>query len=167
MQAMFVPELTDTRFVIKPGSIEIAKKAASKHDEFMDKTEITDYESIIGLDYPLKIGITCREALMSIRSTTEKDKNLFVAVDEMWGGVVRIAYKSKFEEEARSLISVLPIYLDFMIGRQVWIWFTEDSRELQQSFTTRNIQFPVSFFFFALFLFCSMFPFPPLLSVYL
>ena len=74
MQAMFVPELTDTRFVIKPGSIEITKRAASKHDEFMGKTEYTDYESITGLDtdyesitgldYPLKNGMTCREALM-------------------------------------------------------------------------------------------------------
>ena len=81
---MFVLELTDTRFVIKPGAIEIAKRAASKHDEFMGKRDYTDYKSITGLDYPLKNGMTCREALMTICSATDTDKNLLVAVDEMW-----------------------------------------------------------------------------------
>ena len=66
MQAMFVPDLTDTRFVIKPGSIDIAKKAASKHDDFMENILTTDYESIVGLDFPIGDGTTCREALMSV-----------------------------------------------------------------------------------------------------
>ena len=71
---------------------------------------------------------------MTIRSATDTDKNLFVVVDEMWDGTVRLAYKSKFEDEARSLVSVLPIYLDFKIGNQIWVWFTEDTRKLQQSY---------------------------------
>ena len=69
---------------------------------------------------------------MSIWSATDKDKNLFVAVEEMWDGTVRMAYKTKFEDKAGTLISVLPIYLEYKIGGQAWDWFLEDTRELQQ-----------------------------------
>ena len=89
----------------------MAAKAQSKHENFVNKTSTAIGYTIIGLDYYIEdYKVTLRQAIMSIRSTTEPEYNLFTAVDDMsYSNKVVFAFRKSFEAEAAAAIPGLPL----------------------------------------------------------
>ena len=105
----------------------MAAHAVLKHDKFMNKTMVVPSEYVAGLDYPVNIPgqgeLTLREAIMSIRSSSDPTRNLFAAVDESYNQQqVNFAYKTALDEEARPMVVGLPLYLEYVLGPRIWNW---------------------------------------------
>jgi hypothetical protein len=103
----------------------------SKQQRFNDKTQTARNFTIIGLDYMCPdLDVTLREVIMGLRSSSEPDRNLFVAVDQMSNYTsVILAFHEDFEQEALTAIPALPIILEAKLGPHVWQWFNEDARD--------------------------------------
>ena len=114
----------------------MAAKAQSKHENFLKKTSTAVGYTIIGLDYYIEdYQVTLRQAIMSIRSTTEPDYNLFTAVDDMsYSNCVVFAFRKSFEAEAAAAIPGLPLILEGYYGHKVWTWFSEEAKQETEAF---------------------------------
>ena len=114
----------------------MAAKAQSKHENFLKKTSTAVGYTIIGLDYYIEdYQVTLRQAIMSIRSTTEPDYNLFTAVDDMsYSNRVVFAFRKSFEAEAAAAIPGLPLILEGYYGHKVWTWFSEEAKQETEAF---------------------------------
>ena len=129
-QARFIPNPLDSRFITTVQARQMAAKAQSKHENFVNKTSTAIGYTIIGLDYYIEdYEVTLRQAIMSIRSTTEPEYNLFTAVDDMsYSNKVVFAFRKSFEAEAAAAIPGLPLILQGYYGLKVWTWFTEEAK---------------------------------------
>ena len=62
----------------------MAAKAQSKHENLINKTSTAIGYTIIGLDFYIEdYQETLHQDIMSVRSTTEPDYNLFTTIDDM------------------------------------------------------------------------------------
>ena len=132
LQARFIPNGGDTRFLITARKERLAKKAVSKQELFARQTVIARNVHLLALDWPLESlqGKTCREMVMSIRSKSFPDRNLFVSVAEFpWQSGVCFCFEKSLASEARSVISALPLVLEsFTGGTHIWTWFADAAR---------------------------------------
>ena len=135
-QARFIPNPLDSRFITTVQARQMAAKAQSKHENFIKKTSTAIGYTIIGLDYYIEdYQITLRQAIMSIRSTTEPEYNLFTAVDDMtYSNKVVFAFRKSFEAEAAAAIPGLPLILQGYYGLKVWTWFSEEAKDETEAY---------------------------------
>lgn len=132
VQARFIPDVTDTRFIRTGDSVLAYTNSLKKHVKFMKGTKTHQSYNIIELDHVIdNVGMTLREATMHIFSASHPNWNLFVAVDtSFFGDCVNFAFREELEEEAMNMISALPLFLEASLGHQsVWNWFTRDARD--------------------------------------
>jgi hypothetical protein len=132
VQARFIPNVGDTRFIKTPKSLLAYTNSLKKHLKFMNSTETSPCYTIIEIDhFNPRVGMTLREAIMHIFSAQKPDCTLFVAVDTNYNGAyVQFAYRQELSGEAAIMISGLPLFLEAHLGhRLVWDWFTSDARE--------------------------------------
>ena len=110
----------------------MAAKAQSKHENFVNKTSTAIGYTIIGLDYYIEdYEVTLRQAIMSIRSTTEPKYNLFTAVDDMsYSNKVVFAFRKSFEAEAAAAIPGLPNF-------EIWLSIFANDTQCHQPFLTK------------------------------
>ena len=97
----------------------------------MDTTKTHPCHTIIELDhYHPKVGMTLRQAIMHIFSSSRPSWNLFVAVDtSYYGDSVLFAFRDEVADKATNMISFLPIFLEAATGKSaVWDWFTTEAR---------------------------------------
>jgi hypothetical protein len=104
----------------------------------MNSTTMTSCHTIIELDhFNPDVGMTLRQAIMSIFSSSGNNCTLFVAVDlSYYGDCVNFAYCEDLENEAITMISALPLFPYASLGRQfIWNWFTSDARPESSYYT--------------------------------
>ena len=140
--ARFIPDTTDTRFIRTPSAVLAHRNSLLKHMKFMHSTKVASSQNIIELDHRNpRLRMTLRQAIMHIFSPTQRNSNLFVAVDlSYYGDSVLFAFRTELEEEAMNMISALPMFLEATTGHQaVWNWFTKDAR-LEAAYHTWDMQ---------------------------
>ena len=132
----FVPNIMDDRFIITANMRKKVLASIQKQKKFHASVETTKNYTILGLDYfDPKIGKTLRQILMGIRSTTQPDRNLFLAVDAFHTGeTITFLFKNDLAHEANTLIPALPLFLEFKFGERIWNWFSEDAVLLTEGF---------------------------------
>jgi hypothetical protein len=138
VQARFIPNVYDARFIRSPDSLLSHTNSLKKHVKFMNSTTMTSCHTIIELDhFNADVGMTLRQAIMSIFSSSGNNCTLFVAVDlSYYGDCVNFAYREDLENEAITMISALPLFLYASLGRQsIWNWFTSDARHEASYYT--------------------------------
>ena len=130
-QARFIPNPLDSRFITSVQARAMAAKAQSKHETFIKKTSTGVGYNIIGLDYYIEdYQVTLRQAIMSIRSASEPDFNLFTAVDDMnYSNNVTFAFRKTLESEALAAIPGLPLILEGHYGPKIWTWFAQSAQD--------------------------------------
>jgi hypothetical protein len=131
IQARFVPYTLDSRFITTLKTAQNVERMKSKQKRFNDRTSTARNFTIIGLDYECPdLGVTLREVLMGLRSSSQPDKNLFVAVDQMtnYSSVV-MAFHEDLEQEATTVIPALPIIIEAKFGPSAWTWFNKEAKE--------------------------------------
>jgi hypothetical protein len=137
VQARFIPNVGDTRFIKTSASLLAYTNSLKKHIKFMNSIETSACHTIIEIDhFNPQVNMTLREAIMHIFSSKKPDCTLFVAVDTSYNGDhVQFAYRQELQREAAIMISGLPLFLDLHLGhRSVWNWFTSDAREATANF---------------------------------
>ena len=77
-----------------------------------------------------ELGVTLRQAIMHIRSTTQ-NWNLFVAVDKSYNGwCINFAFRKELKVEAKNMVAALPLFLEKGFGSsKIWGWFTREARD--------------------------------------
>jgi hypothetical protein len=65
---------------------------------------------------------------MGMRSSKSPDSALFTSVKDDGGTRVTFTFHKRFEEEARHMVTVLPIMLHHIYGPRVWSWFTDEAK---------------------------------------
>jgi hypothetical protein len=136
-QARFIPDVTDSRFIRTPESVLAYSNSQKKHIQFMKSTSTHSYFNIIELDHYLpRHNMTLREAITHIFSVSKSSWPLFVAVDTSFNGDrVNFAFRTELYDEAITMISALPIFLEAHLSSAAWNWFTRDARNDAQDFT--------------------------------
>jgi hypothetical protein len=94
-------------------------------------------DTIAGLHYHVpEIGYTLCQVHMSMRSASNPETQLFMAVDErMWGtyAVSFTVHKDRFAE-ANSLVPLLSVVLEAKFGPRSWEWFTDSAKSDSQGY---------------------------------
>lgn len=138
VQARFIPNINDTRFIRTPSAQLAHTNSLKKHVKFMSSTGMSPSYTIIELDhFNEQLGMTLRQAIMHIFSSSKNNCALFLAVDtSFYGDCVNFAYREELENEAVTMITALPIFLFASLGRlSVWDWFTSDARHEASYYT--------------------------------
>lgn len=79
----FIPDILDSRFITTEKTKMRIRKCIAKQKLFLDNASTGKKYTIIGLDnYINVIGVTMRQAIMGLCSVSQKDWNLFLAVDK-------------------------------------------------------------------------------------
>ena len=133
----FVPNIMDRRFITTPSTRKKVQASIQKQTKFLASVETTKNYTICGLDYyDEKLKQTLRQALMGIRSTSQPDRNLFLAVDTfMQGETVVFLFKKDLAHEANTLIPALPLLLEVTLdSTRVWNWFHEEAKMMTEGF---------------------------------
>jgi hypothetical protein len=74
VQARFIPNVGDTRFIKTPKSLLVYTNSLKKHLKFMNSTETSPCYTIIEIDhFNPQVGMTLREAIMHIFSAKKPD----------------------------------------------------------------------------------------------
>ena len=136
-QARFIPDVTDSRFIRTPESVQSYSNSLKKHIQFMKSTSTHSYFNIVELDHYLdKHDMTLREAITHIFSVTQTSWPLFVAVYTSYNGDrINFAFRTELYDEAVTMISALPIFLEAHLSSSIWNWFTRDARNDAKDFT--------------------------------
>jgi hypothetical protein len=67
---------------------------------------------------------------MGLHSSSQPERNLFIAVDQMSNYTsVILAFHKALEQEALMAIPALPIILEAKFSAHVWTWFNEDAKD--------------------------------------
>lgn len=131
----FIPCVTDESMVISTAGRTMAIRARAKQKKFTQKTGIMSSEEIMGLDFvisEIRGGVSCREALMALRSRRNPDMNLFLMVEEDWDspGTVRFLHHASVEDECMEVIPALGLVLEKELSTsRVWKWFSNKMRD--------------------------------------
>ena len=65
---------------------------------------------------------------MGIRISTGEDKSVFISVKDAGGTSAVFTFHKNNADEARQLVTALPIVLEMKYGPIIWTWFTEDAK---------------------------------------
>lgn len=127
----------DLRFITTKKTKIRIRKCISKQKLFLDNAMTGKNYTIIGLDnYISVIGVTMQQAIIGLRSVSQKDRNLFLAVDKQaTTNVVVFTFHKKLELEANTAIAALPLILQWNYDLVIWKWFTDEARETADGFT--------------------------------
>ena len=132
LRVRFIPNANNGRFVMSSRARLACKKAQSKQVTFLSKTRTAKNINILGLDYKIaELGCTLREAIMSLRASTNQERALFAAVEmEKNSNTVTFVYHSDVTEDAMGAIPALPLILEAqLLSPRVWGWFAESAQE--------------------------------------
>jgi hypothetical protein len=125
----FVPNIADPRYPVTAGTKSNIKILRGKQKSFLKNILLQKSHTIQGLDfYSEQIGATLRQVVMGMRSSESKDSSLFTSVEDDGGTRVTFTFHKRFEEEARHMVTVLPIMLNHIYGPRVWSWFTDEAK---------------------------------------
>jgi hypothetical protein len=132
----FIPNILDTWFITTAKTKMKVVKSVSKQKHFLAKTQTATSYTIIGLDYVQpNLGRSLREIIMSIRSNTDPEKNLFLNVDEhMYTSTVTFLFHEDFTQEAMTAIPALPVILEAKLGPRIWNWFSEEAKQHSEGY---------------------------------
>ena len=132
--ARFVPNVEDYRFIHTTAGRLAYTNSLKKHIKFMEMTEIISTPNIIELDAIIpRYQTSLRQIIMHIFSASNSQWNLFVAVDTSYFGDVLFAYRQELANEAKNMITALPLFLEATLGHSdVWKWFTAQARDEAQ-----------------------------------
>ena len=124
-----VANTADPKAVVSPKQRTQAEVLKNKQKVFLKNIGTMSNYHIQGIDLFIeKCGVSLRQAVMSIKISKEATHNLFISADtNSWGGVT-FTYAKEFEQEATSIIPVLPIYLAEVYNSHAWSWFNAEAR---------------------------------------
>jgi hypothetical protein len=125
----FIPNIADARYPVTAGTRSNIRVLRSKQKSFMKNIKTHKSNTIQGLDYYIEeIELTLRQVIMGIRTTTEEDKSVFISVEAAGGTSAVFTFHKNNSDEARQLVTALPIVLEMKYGPRIWTWFTEDAK---------------------------------------
>lgn len=130
IRAKFIPNVYDNRFVKTPAIGRAAERATIKQRQFLERSMTSRVNGCLGLDRTLPDGtVTCRDALMAIRSVQFPELNLFLGVEEAEDSSDLIfAYHENVAHEAGYALTSLPVILTAHLGEGAWDWFEPGSK---------------------------------------
>ena len=125
----FVPNIADPRYPVTAGTKSNIKILRGKQKSFLKNILKQKSHTIQGLDFHSEqIDATLRQVVMGMRSSESPDSTLFTSVEDDDGTRVTFTFHKRFEEEARHMVTVLPIMLHHIYGPRVWSWFTDEAK---------------------------------------
>jgi hypothetical protein len=125
----FVPNIADPRYPVTAGTKSNIKILRGKQKSFLKNILKQKSHTIQGLDfYVEEIEATLRQVVMGMRSSEAPDSALFTSVEDDGGTRATFTFHKRFEEEARHMVTVLPIMLHHLFGARVWSWFTDEAK---------------------------------------
>lgn len=132
----FIPNTSDSRFITTQKTKDRIIKCISKQKLFFESTRTAKNYSIIGLDnYIPAIGVTMRQAIMGLQSSSQEDRNLFLVVDKQTiTNTVVFAFYKDLESEANTAIFALPLILEWNYDAVIWKWFTDKACVTSEGF---------------------------------
>jgi hypothetical protein len=136
VSARFIPYTMDSRFITTRSALQMAKRAKNKQKLFIEKSTTLSAYSIIGLDYVLpEAKCTLRQALMTMRSVTNPEVNLFIGAEETtYTSNVILVFKNEFAQEAAMAVPGLPLIMAHHFGPRAWTWFNDQARTLTDGY---------------------------------
>jgi hypothetical protein len=133
----FVPNIADNWFPATQGRVKDVVKMMGKQKKIMKDAKTIYTDTICSLHvYVPQIGYTLCRILMSMHSTNDPDKQLFMAVNERTYGSHTVVYTVHKDcmAEATSLIPSLNIVLETKFGARIWEWFTNTAKDASQGY---------------------------------
>jgi hypothetical protein len=125
----FVPNIADPRYPVTSGTKSNIKILRGKQKSFLKNIRKQKSHTIQGLDFYIEeVKATLRQVIMGMRSSEDEDKTLFISAEDDGGTRVTFTFHKRFEDEARHMVTVLPIMLQHLYGARVWSWFTEEAK---------------------------------------
>jgi hypothetical protein len=125
----FVPNIADPQYPVTAGTKSNIKILRGKQKSFLKNIFKQKSHTIQGLDFHLEqIDATLRQVVMGMRSSKSPDSTLFTSVEDDGGTRVTFTFHKRFEEEARHMVTVLPIMLQHIYGPRIWSWFTDEAK---------------------------------------
>jgi hypothetical protein len=65
---------------------------------------------------------------MGMRSGENPEKSIFLTIKD-GGTQATFTFHKRVEEEARYMVTVLPIMLQHLYGPRIWTWFTDEAKQ--------------------------------------
>jgi hypothetical protein len=125
----FVPNIADPRYPVTAGTKSNIKILRGKQKSFLKNILKQKSHTIQGLDFHIEaIGATLRQVVMGMRSSEDPERTLFTSVEDDGGTRATFTFHKRFDEEARHMVTVLPIMLHHLYGARVWSWFTDEAK---------------------------------------
>ena len=125
----FVPNIADPRYPVTSGTKSNIKILRGKQKSFLKNIRKQKSHTIQGLDFFIEeVNATLRQVIMGMRSSEDVEKTLFMSAEDDGGTRVTFTFHKRFEDEARHMVTVLPIMLQHLYGARVWSWFTEEAK---------------------------------------
>ena len=130
----FIPDTLDTRFVTTLKNKTKIQRCEEKQKAFLQNSSTALNYTICGLDeYNPLAGMSLRKLIMGIRSTQQPERNLFLNVDKMTDkSHVLFAFHNDFTDEARLVVSALPVLVTAKLpdNPSIWNWFTKEAQTI-------------------------------------
>eukprot|EP00978_Attheya_sp_CCMP212_P005014 scaffold11078_cov48-Attheya_sp.AAC.2 len=125
----FVPNIADPRYPVTSGTKSNIKILRGKQKSFLKNIRKQKSHTIQGLDFFIEeVNATLRQVIMGMRSSKDVEKTLFMSAEDDRGTRVTFTFHKHFEDEARHMVTVLPIMLQHLYGARIWSWFTEEAK---------------------------------------
>jgi hypothetical protein len=125
----FIPNIADARYPVTAGTRANIRVLRSKQKSFLKNIRTHKSNTIQGLDYYIEeYDVTLRQVIMGIRTSTDIDKAVFISVEDAGGTSAIFTFHKNNADEARQLVTSLPIVLEMKYGARIWTWFTEDAK---------------------------------------
>jgi hypothetical protein len=125
----FIPNIADARYPVTAGTRANIRVLRGKQKTFLKNIRTHKSNTIQGLDYYIpEIEVTLRQVIMAIRTGEDVEKALFISVEDAGGTSAVFTFHKNNSDEARQLVTSLPIMLERQYGARIWTWFTEDAK---------------------------------------
>ena len=125
----FIPNIADPRYPVTVGTKSNVKILRGKQKSFLKNIRTQKSHTIQGLDFYIEqYKVTLRQVIMGMRSAEDEEKSLFISVEDDGGTRANFVFHKKLEQEARHMITVLPIMLEHIYGSRIWTWFTDEAK---------------------------------------
>jgi hypothetical protein len=125
----FIPNIADARYPVTTGTRSNIRVLRRKQKSFIKNIKTHKSNTIQGLDYYIEeYEVTLRQVIMGIITSTDEEKSVFISVEDASGTSAVFTFHKNNSDEARQLVSALPIVLEMKYGPRIWTWFTEDAK---------------------------------------
>jgi hypothetical protein len=126
----YVPNIADPRYPVTAGTKSNIKILRGKQKSFLKNIRKQKSHTIQGLDFYLETTkTTLRQVIMGMRSGEDPEKAIFLTIEDDGGTRATFTFHKKVEEEARHMVTVLPIMLQHLYGPRIWTWFTDEAKQ--------------------------------------